>query len=806
MIGIVLVSHSQKLAEGVKELAVQMVQDKVRIEVAAGVDNDENPIGTDPMKVMQAIENAYQDDDVLVLMDLGSALMNAEMGVEFLPEEIQQRVHLCAAPLVEGTLAAAVQAMLGLPIDTVIAEAQNALQSKRELLGENSTAIVEENTFITTDNQEGTEINFSLKVPNAHGLHARPASKMVLLSKGLDIVSMVSTDRTKWVDAKSMNSLSLLGAKQGETLYFRVKGKDVEYYQNELADFQKNNFGDEDILETSKVIVEKSSYNTSEGQFVGIPSSGGIAIAKTLWIKNKAIEIKNEYTENTAQERSRFTKALQMTSYEMDQSKIASESILSHSDLEIFDAHISFLEDKELKQSIYSLISENRYTAEKAWFVKTEEIKNQYKQSKNDYTRERATDIEDIQIQLLRKLIDVSELDWSFEEPVILLADNLQPSDTLKLDPKYVKGFILREGNENSHTAILARSLGIPAVSGVGTHIDKITKNQEIILNGNTGLVITDPKNPLWQQTQQEKIERDSSEKELKYKSFTKAKTTDGITVDVEANISGVSDASLAATNGADGVGLFRTELFFMNKEEMPTEDEQYEQYCRVARRLNGTPLTIRTLDVGGDKPISYIKMPKEDNPFLGLRGIRFSLKHTDIFRQQIRAILRASAEHSNIRIMFPMISSIYEWYQAKRELNHCKDELKRKGVKFNNDILCGMMVEVPSVVVLSDNFANEADFLSIGTNDLSQYLLAADRGNSHVKDLITELDTAVLNAIKQVCRSAEKFNKPISVCGELASKEKAIPYLIKYGIRKLSVNALQIPNVKKIIRETTTK
>lgn len=813
MIGIVIVSHSVKLAEGVKELAEQMVQDKVKIAIAAGTDNEENPIGTDPMKVMQAIEQVYQDDDVLVLMDLGSALMNAEIGIEFLHEDVQSKVHLIAAPIVEGTLVAAVQAMMESPIEQVISEAQNALKSKQELLGEQPN-LKKHNTGTVVLFEESVEhqeeiLEVTLQVPNVNGLHARPASKMVYLSKGLAIDAKVSVDNNIWVDAKSMNNLSLLGAKQNDNLYFRLKGKDALYFREQLIDFQEQNFGDKDdeiIKKVENRNDEITTYRSREGQFVGIPSSSGIAIAKTLWIKNKPIEIKNEFSDNTAHERNRFTQALQKTMYEMEQNKILSEHLLSQSELEIFDAHIAFLDDKKLKFDVFDQISQQKVTAEKAWFDQTENIKNQYKLSKNEYIRQRVTDIEDVQIQLLRKLIDVTELDWNFKESVILLANNLQPSDTLKLDPKYVKGFILREGNENSHTSILARSLGIPAVTGVGVHINEIAKNQEIILNGTSGLIITDQKNPLWEQTKAEKEEKEKAQSELKYKSFIKAKTEDGIIVDVEANISGVSDASLAAINGADGVGLFRTEMFFMNKEKAPAEDEQFEMYCRVARRLNGTPLNIRTLDVGGDKPISYLNMPKEENPFLGLRGIRYSLKNVELFREQLRAILRASAEFQNIRVMFPMISSIYEWYQAKRELNHCKDELNQKGIKYNNNILCGMMVEVPSVVILSDNFANEADFLSIGTNDLSQYLLAADRGNSRVKNLITDLDTAVLNAIKQICRSANKFKKPVSVCGELASKEKAIPYLLKYGIRKLSVNALQIPTVKRIIRETNLK
>lgn len=800
MVGIVLVSHSRKLAEGVKELADQMTQGKVLIEAAGGIDDEQNPIGTDAMRVMSAIEQVYQDDDVLVLMDMGSALMSAEMAIQFLPEEMQAKVHLCSAPIVEGGVAAAVQAMLESGIKAVKQEAENALKSKQQQLNIEDEAAQDEakSEVEITENS----LRFDIVVPNKHGLHARPASKLIQLTKGIEAELQIAKQEANWVNAKSLNNLSLLGAKQGDVLNFSASGAGAEELKNLILKFTEENFGDDDtetISQTPK--QEKPISEKNKDGIWGIPSSSGIGIGKSILIKRTKISIPEEKTNNTSEEIEYLQKALQAAREEIISNKKKASASLDKKEAEIFDAHLFFLEDAELLDNVKGSIHNEQQTAIKAWFDATEKIALQYQNSDNAYIRERVADARDIQALVLKYLGVKTELQTNFTEPVILLAQNLQPSETLKLDTKYVKAFVLQEGNENAHTAILARSLGIPAITGLGTSFDQVPTEQKLLVNGNTGQILTNPEDKEWQATLEEKAVQEKIAQELKEIAQKSVQTKDGISIQIKANISGLADAKLAKENGADGVGLFRTELYFMNQSSLPTESQQYELYSKVSEILEGKPITIRTLDVGGDKPIPYLPIDKEENPFLGLRGIRFTLANQEVFKTQLRAILRTSATN-DVSIMFPMISTLNEWHAAKKLLEECKQELSSEGIAYNQDIPCGMMVEVPSVVLNAEDFAKEVDFFSIGTNDLSQYMMAVDRGNASVKYLITDLEPSVLEAIRTVGEAAQKYSKPIAVCGELGAKEKVAPFLLKYGIRSLSMNALQIPKIKNSISQ----
>lgn len=804
MIGIVLVSHSRKLAEGVKELAAQMTQGKVLIEAAGGIDDEENPIGTDAMRVMAAIEQVYQDDDVLVLMDMGSALMSAEMAIQFLPEEMQAKVHLCSAPIVEGGVAAAVQAMLGSGIAEVKSEALQALDSKKQQLhledgSKTSTAPL---TQIVQDTVETSE--FDIVVPNKNGLHARPAAKLIQLTEGLDVFFQIAKDKkAHWVNGKSLNKLSLLGAKKGETLFLSLSGVDAPKLKERILAFTKDNFGDDDI-EIKKQKTTESDAVKKDGIY-GIPSSSGIAIGKAFRLHRRQIQIPKIITNNVEKELNDWQQALQAAKLEVEKNKQHALSSLDKKEAEIFDAHLLFLEDIDLLKEVEATINQTKKSAAQAWFDITEKMTTAYLNSENSYIKERATDVKDIQAMLLKHLGIKTSIETNFKEPVILLAQNLQPSETLKLDTDYVKGFVLQEGNENAHTAILARSLGIPCITGLAKDFEQIPEQEQILIDGDSGEILTATHSESWKQKLKEKEKQEKIAVTLKQKAEQKVCSKNGVAIKVKANISGITDAKLASQNGADGVGLFRTELYFMNQTELPSEQQQYELYCEVSELLQGKPITIRTLDVGGDKPIHYLPIDEEENPFLGLRGIRFTLAQESVFKVQLRAILRASATY-NVRIMFPMISQMNEWKQAKALLEECKQELSSEGIPYNTAIPCGMMVEVPSVVIQAEDFAKEVDFFSIGTNDLSQYMMAVDRGNPRVKYLITDLEPAVLAAIKAVGIAAQKYKKPVAVCGELGAKEEVIPFLLQYGVRSLSMNALQIPKVKNLIPTLSIK
>lgn len=794
MIGIVLVSHSAKLAEGVKEIASEMANG-VLIEAAGGLDDFENSLGTDPMKIMTAIEKVYQDDDVLILMDLGSALMNAETAIEFLPEDMQKRIHLCSAPLVEGGIAAAVQAMIGASIEEVITEAKKSLESKMQLLSEESIIDIK----FDTDTEENSGFSFDIKVPNAYGLHARPASKMVYLAKGLDLEAKVSVDNKQWYNAKSINNLSLLGAKKDDTLYFRLKGSDAELFKEKIQQFQRENFGDEPEFE----IPNETETALPDGAW-GTPSSPGIGIGKAIVVRYKPFVLEKVYCDSPSKERVRFLKGLDMARREIEENKRRLSSVLSNKDIKIFDAHIAFLEDIELQNLIFNQIEFEKVTLEKAWWDQTQVIISRFEKSSNLYIKQRATDIRDIQSLLLRQISDnVPELECDFSEPVVVMLDNIQPSDVLKLDPEKVKGILLAEGNENAHTSILARSLGIPAITAMKDNLSKIKEGEMIIIDGRSGKILLDPKSKEWKELKQEKENTEAEKERLVKEAQEKVSTESGISVEVLANVTGFKDAHTALENGADGVGLFRTELYFMQKKQAPTQEDQIKLYTEMASLFDTKPFTIRTLDIGGDKPIPYLPMDKEENPFLGARGVRYCLANKELFKTQLKAILQAAYLCPNIQVMYPMISTLEELQEVKTLLKDCKNELLKEAKPFKIDLSEGMMVEVPSAVLLADKFAKQVNFFSIGTNDLSQYLLAADRGNAKVKSLISSDDASVLNAIEIVVKAAKNQEIPVSICGEIASNYEILPKLIKLGIDKLSVNAMQVPYTKQKIKKT---
>ncbi|AEH53000.1 phosphoenolpyruvate-protein phosphotransferase [Heyndrickxia coagulans 2-6] len=467
----------------------------------------------------------------------------------------------------------------------------------------------------------------------------------------------------------------------------------------------------------------------------------------------------------------------------------------------IFDAHLLVLEDPELLMPVQDKIRDDQVNAEYALKKVADMFVTMFEQMDNEYMRERAADIRDVTKRILAHLLKVEIPNPSMiSEEVIVIAEDLTPSDTAQLNRQYVKGFATNVGGRTSHSAIMARSLEIPAVVGTKTAIQDIQNGDLVIVDGNSGDVYVNPTPEIVDEykQKQEQFERQKAEwaKLVNEKSVSK----DGHTVELVANIGTPNDLDGVIRNGGEGVGLYRTEFLYMGRDELPSEEVQFEAYKAVLEGLKGKPVVVRTLDIGGDKKLPYLPLPEEMNPFLGFRAIRLCLDRQDIFRTQLRALLRASA-YGNLKIMFPMISNLDEFRKAKAILLEEKEKLIQEGVQVADHIEVGIMVEIPSTAVMADLFAKEVDFFSVGTNDLIQYTMAADRMNEHISYLYQPYNPAILRLVKRVIDAAHKEGKWAGMCGEMAGDEIAIPILLGLGLDEFSMSASSILRARSQIR-----
>lgn len=467
---------------------------------------------------------------------------------------------------------------------------------------------------------------------------------------------------------------------------------------------------------------------------------------------------------------------------------------------DIFDGHITLLEDEELFLDIISKLDDEGYTAEYALNEGIEEYATMLSNLEDEYFRERATDLKDIGRRWLlnvmgKGIVDLSQL----AENTIIIAKDLTPSDTAQIDLKNVLAFVTEVGGKTSHSSIMARSLELPAVVGCGTILKEIKLDSKIIVDALNGDIIVNPNQEDLDKYTKLQNDYNTEKEELKALKDKKAVSLDGVETDVYGNIGSPNDIDGVIANGGEGIGLYRTEFLFMDKDAFPTEDEQFEAYKIVAEKMNGKPVTIRTMDIGGDKSLPYMQLPQEENPFLGWRAIRICLDRTEIIKTQFKALLRAS-KYGYIKIMLPMIMDIEEIRRARILLEECKKELREKNIDFDDEIELGIMVETPAVAFRAKYFAEECDFFSIGTNDLTQYTLAVDRGNQKISHLYDTYNPAVLQAIKESIDGAHAAGIRISMCGEFAGDEDAAALLFGMGLDAFSMSAISVPRIKRKI------
>jgi phosphotransferase system enzyme I (PtsI) len=533
----------------------------------------------------------------------------------------------------------------------------------------------------------------------------------------------------------------------------------------------------------------------------GIAASNGIAIAKAYRLVEPDLSFEQKKVEDTNAEVDRFRQAMSKSTAELEAIRDRAKVDLGADKAAIFEAHLLVLSDPELNAPIEDKIQSDKVNAESALKETADMFIMMFEQMDNEYMRERAADIRDVTKRVLAHLLGVQLVNPSMiAEEVIIVAEDLTPSDTAQLNRQFVLGFTTNIGGRTSHSAIMARSLEIPAVVGTKTATEEINNGDLVIVDGLKGEVHINPTPELVEQYR--KVHEGYEAQKAEWAKLVNEPTvsSDNHHVELVANIGTPKDLKGVIENGGEGVGIYRTEFLYMGRDQLPTEDEQFESYKAVLEGLTGKPVVVRTLDIGGDKELPYLDLPKEMNPFLGFRAIRLCLEEQDIFRTQLRALLRASI-YGNLKIMFPMIATLDEFRAAKALLEEEKQKLLAEGQKVSDEIELGIMVEIPSTAILADQFAKEVDFFSIGTNDLIQYTMAADRMNQRVSYLYQPYSPSILRLVKMVIDASHAEGKWTGMCGEMAGDETAIPLLLGLGLDEFSMSATSILKARSQIR-----
>ena len=781
-VGLVVVSHSRTLARSAVALAAEMLHGRpLRIEVAAGL--DETTFGTDAVAIMQAIERADGPAGVVVLMDLGSAVLSTELALDLLQDpSVRDRVTLSPAPLVEGLIVAAVAAAGGASRAEVAVEARDSLMGKS---GHLSTP--PQGAAPDAGDAGAEEVVGVFLVENPHGLHARPAARLVSEVRALDASVHLRNLTTGGspVPAASLSRVATLAALRGHEVEVRASGPQAQEAVEHLLTLAARRF-DEAVEETTEPRARAASISGP------LPASPGIAIGPVRRLTAVPVELDREPVGESAAEWRRIVTSVAAVRRDIEHVRVVTAREVGAEQASIFDAHLSLLTDAELLADVKTRTSTG-IGAVAAWAGCLADVEREWASLPDPYLRERAADVHAVGDQVLRAL--TGELARRMTSQGVLVAADLTPAETAGLDLDLVTGIVLAEGSPTSHAAILARARDIPVVVAAGPEVLDIPDGTTVLLDGSSGELHVDPTPDLLEDYKQRAA--DAAEQRGRQLALAEqpAVSRDGTSVAVAANLGSVADARAALAGGADGAGLVRTEFLFLDRSAAPSVEEQTAEYDAIAEALDGRRITLRTLDVGGDKPLSYLPMPPETNPFLGQRGIRLSLEHRDLLRDQMAAICHTARKYPT-NIMIPMVSTPGEMIEARQVLMEAAGPLG-----LPEGLHVGTMIEVPSAALKIAAFLPYVDFVSIGTNDLTQYALATERGNGAVAALFDALDPGVLQLIHHVCQAA-RGRIDVAVCGEAASDELAIPVLVGLGVRELSVSPPAVPRAKAAIRE----
>lgn len=782
-VGLVVVSHSRALARAAVALAQEMLHGKqIRIAIAAGL--DDTTFGTDAAQIVDAVTAADQGAGVVVLMDLGSAVLSAELALELLDDDVRERVVLCPAPLVEGLVVAAVAAAGGADSAEVAAEAAGALAGKMGHLGTAPAAAVAD-APADSDALTGTFV-----VANPHGLHARPAARLVHEVRRRDAHARIRNGSagSEWVDAGSLSKIATLGVRSGDEVEVRVSGTQAAETLDHILSLAARNF-DESTVDTAPAPQPTAHAPLGAGP--------GLGIGPARSAQSRTITIPDTPAEDLAVEWRRLGKAIASVRRTISQLRARTAHDVGESEAAIFDAHQLLLDDAALLDSARGRIDDGQ-SAVSAWSAAVKDLAAEFAAVPDPYLQARADDVRAVGDQVLRAMLGGG--DSSEGLTGVVIAADLTPAEAAELDPSRVAAVLLAFGSPHAHNVILLRAKGIPVIVGAGPAVLSIPDDTVVAVDGGRGEYVVDPPEEVRREFQARVATLAKRQRQAHARAAEPAVTSDGITVPVGANVGSVDDARAAAAHGADLAGLVRTEFLFLGRQDAPDVEEQFAVYRKIAESLEGRRITLRTLDVGGDKPLEFLPSPAEMNPYLGVRGIRLSLAHPELLADQLVAMVRL-AQETPVSVMFPMIATLDELFAARELL---ETTISRGGHGRPAGLQVGMMVEVPAAALKAAAFARHVDFFSIGTNDLTQYALAADRNNDAVSSIGDTFDPGLLQLIRATCQGAAG-RASVSVCGEFAADERAPALLLGMGVDSVSVTPPAIPATKEAIRTVNT-
>src|SRR4051794_24887647 len=772
--------------------------EELALEAAGGMD-EPGALGTDAERVRAAIERAMSDDGVLVLMDLGSALMSTEFAIEML--EGGGRVLMSEAPLVEGTVAAAVAARGGASLEEVAAEARGALAMKASQLGVEGAAAAG-GPRREADAGAAPDAEARLEVRNAIGLHARPAALFVGVVRDYDAeVRVAKEGGGAPVRATSLTNVVALGARFGDTLVVTASGPQASEALDALRALADEGFGDgiasgrapePTAAPTAQAPAAAVRAPTAGEVLSGVPASAGVAIGPARHLGRAPGPPPERAADGAQREGERLDGAIAAAREAIARDREAVAARAGDAEAAIFDAPVALLDDEALLGPAREAIAGGA-TAERAWHDAADRVAALYRALDEPLLRERATDVLDVGRRVVAAITGDEAAGPT--ERGIVIARELTPAEAAGLDPELVRGIATAHGSATAHAAILARALGLPAAVGLGDALLAIDEGTALLLDGEAGTLQVDPDEDLLRDAAERGERLAARRAAARERAHEPGATRDGTRVEVFANLGSAAEAATAVEMGAEGVGLLRTEFFFLDRPQLPDEDEQVETLRQIAVALEGRPLVVRTLDAGADKPLPALPMPPEVNPFLGVRGIRLTLERPEILATQLRAILRVAAEHP-VKAMLPMVATLGEVRAARALLDEA-----RRATGIDAALELGIMVEVPAAALTAEHLAKHVDFFSVGTNDLTQYTMAAERGDERLAGLLAGPQPAVLRLVKATVEAAAAHGRWVGVCGELAGDPAAAVLLAGLGVTELSMAPSLVAEAKAALR-----
>jgi phosphoenolpyruvate-protein phosphotransferase/dihydroxyacetone kinase phosphotransfer subunit len=802
MVGLVLVSHSRRLAEAIVDLIKRTIGPDIPIAPAGGVGDDRSELGTDALDIQEAILKVRSPEGVLVLMDMGSAILSAETAKELVSFEMTDPLVLCSAPLVEGSIAAAVQIQIGSALTEVTAAAQQGLAPKQEQLADTAPpsqpARSHEQELVS---KQGKELEVTIR--NEHGLHLRPAANLIKTLAPFKATVQIENLSAKRgpIAAKSLVDLARLQVRQGDQVRFSIAGLDQEAAISAINGLVQTNFGDNAAPATKA--PPPAAIPTTGQPF---PVSAGIAIGHPIFLEQLEPPIPSYAVPDepaTTVEFEKLQGALNRAEKAFTSRFERLRATLDSETSAILEAQRLILTDQTIIAEVQKRFHDQHENAAQAWHAVLTGLAAEQEAISDEYLRARAADFREIRSLVLNELREHTEKMALPDNGAnaVLVCYELTPSLADTIGSTAIQGVLQLHGGPTSHGAILARALRLPSIGGVANAADQIRHAAYIAFDGEKGTLWIDPSPEIRANIEAAQAASRSAFEVALSQSREPAKTKDGLLINIAANAGSREDVVAALYYGADSIGLFRSEFLFQKFDQLPSEEEQLSAYQDALAPFGSRVVTLRLLDIGGDKPLAFLAVPHEANPFLGVRGIRLLFQNQEFFRSHLRAILRLAADHQ-IRILVPMVTDHSELVQLRKLFEELHQELVSEKLPHTWPAPTGAMIETPSAAILAGQIAAECNFLSFGTNDLTQYVLCAERGNPALNQYADALHPSVLRVCQPAIEAARSRNISVSVCGEIGSDLEAVPILLGLGLRDLSVTAAAVPNIKALIRE----